>query len=54
MRKNTHDMYTFLINGLGSSVKDLMEESEQEPWVSSLILIPLRDLPGVFLAFSEE
>jgi hypothetical protein len=54
MRKNTHDKYTFLINGLGSSVKDLMEESKQEPWVGSLILIPLKDLPVVFLAFSEE
>jgi hypothetical protein len=54
MRKNTHDRYTFLINGLGSSVKDLMEESKQEPCVGSLILIPLKDLPMVFLAFSEE
>jgi hypothetical protein len=54
MWKNTHDKYTFLINGLGSSVKDPMEESKQEPWVGSLILILLKDLPVVFLAFPKE
>jgi hypothetical protein len=32
-RKNTHDMYSFLINGLGSFAKDPMEESKLEPWV---------------------
>jgi hypothetical protein len=32
-RKNTHDMYTFLIYGLVSSAEDLMEELKQEHWV---------------------
>jgi hypothetical protein len=32
-RKNTHDKYTFLIDGLGSSTEEPMEESKQEPWV---------------------
>jgi hypothetical protein len=27
-RKNTHDKYTFLIDGLGSSAEDPMEESK--------------------------
>jgi hypothetical protein len=31
--ENTHDKYTFLIDGLGFSAKDLMEESKHEPWV---------------------
>jgi hypothetical protein len=50
--KNSHDEYTFLIDGLGSSAEDPDGGVRAGALgVGSLISIPLEDLPMAFLAF---